>query len=110
MRDQRGRPFVRFTLTEAGTKKLETLTRRNPGDWILFSMDDSFMGVTRIAGVVADGSLDIGMDSEQSARYVASKVGAAPQADNDATNRPNANNPGSLETVAPEIPARAGVR
>lgn len=78
MRNSQGQPFLRFTLTEDGAKKLEAITQRHRGDWLLFSIDDNFIAAARIIGAAAQGILDIAVDSEQRALYVVSKVGETP--------------------------------
>lgn len=83
MRDASGLPFLRFTLTAEGAKKLEAITRGHIGDWLLFSIDDDFMAIARINGVSTNATMDIGVDSEQRALYVVGKARAVPAANID---------------------------
>ncbi|MGE8449489.1 MAG: hypothetical protein ACN6OP_02470 [Pseudomonadales bacterium] len=78
MRDARGNPFVRFTLTSDGARKLEAIIRHNTGEWLLFSIDDTVMAITRINGASTGTTLDIGMDSAQRALYVVAKANVLP--------------------------------
>lgn len=79
MKTKDGVPFLRMQFTQDGAGKLSEITKRNIGNWLLFSINNQFVELPRIGGPVTNGVIDIGMSSEQNAINIANViVGAAP--------------------------------
>lgn len=79
MKTKEGAAFLRLQFTPEGAGKLGEITRRNVGNWLLFTVNNQFVELPRIGGPVANGVIDIGMGSEQNAINVANIiVGVAP--------------------------------
>ncbi len=80
MKTKEGAAFLRLQFTPEGAGKLGEITRRNVGNWLLFTVDNQFVELPRIGGQVANGVIDIGMGSEQNAVNVANIIVGAPPA------------------------------
>lgn len=80
MKTKEGTAFLRLQFTPEGAGKLGEITRRNVGNWLLFTVNNQFVELPRIGGPVANGVIDIGMGSEQNAINVANLIVGAPPA------------------------------
>ncbi|MBO1013247.1 preprotein translocase subunit SecD [Achromobacter sp. SD115] len=80
MKTKEGAAFLRLQFTPEGAGKLGEITRRNVGNWLLFTVNNQFVELPRIGGPVANGVIDIGMGSEQNAINVANLIVGAPPA------------------------------
>lgn len=80
MKTKEGAAFLRLQFTPEGAGKLGEITRRNVGNWLLFTVNNQFVELPRIGGPVANGVIDIGMGSEQNAINVANIIVGAPPA------------------------------
>ena len=80
MKTKEGAAFLRLQFTPEGAGKLSEITRRNVGNWLLFTVNNQFVELPRIGGQVANGVIDIGMGSEQNAVNVANIIVGAPPA------------------------------
>jgi len=78
MRASTGQAFVRLQFTVAGRSRLATVTGQNIGRTLLFTIDGQLIGAPRITRAVADGVLDLTMDSEALALAVSGAVLGAP--------------------------------
>ncbi len=78
MKTKEGAAFLRLQFTSEGAGKLGEITRRNVGNWLLFTVNNQFVELPRIGGPVANGVIDIGMGSEQNAINVANIIVGAP--------------------------------
>ncbi len=74
MKTKEGAAFLRLQFTPEGAGKLGEITRRNIGQWLLFTVNNQFVELALIGGPVANGVIDIGMGSEQTAINVANLI------------------------------------
>jgi preprotein translocase subunit SecD len=70
-----GKPYVRFTFTEPGARKLALATQRFPGKILVLTVAGNLVATPRIGGPMNGGVLFVPMASEQQALNVAAVIG-----------------------------------